>query len=272
MNTKPKMHVHFEEGDGYNNNNNNKTNDYDGQQQYVNNNYNDEQYTEYYNQDEQYTDDYNYNELDYYTDDYINNIDIPLNAYGAAFVTNVDSEINNNKKKKNSNYVRNGYQERQYPVDEAGPIIYAVNEEDGNDHNKKESSIITATDDDDDDNDINSLEIPKKKVDYDTCPKISMQSDNGPVAGEHIAIKTLDLSDTYTPEISDWKEVKVLEVNKNEITVLLIQQVKQSNKGKRKFDLPDEDNEDQVENNESQEDNILQYMSTDIFDMCRITI
>ncbi|CAO3622137.1 unnamed protein product [Cunninghamella blakesleeana] len=263
-NEKPKMHIHFED------NSSNATNTFTTnmtQQQQYNGHYtypdeNDQQYINDFNNNEQYYQS-NYNDGD--GDDYNNNVNFSLNTCGAAFVTDVDTgpkKRNNNKNNYNDN--TKDYQERQYPVDEAGPIIYAVNEDDDNNddisNNQKKSTKHAV------------IKKDFKKVDYDKCTKLSFDGEKNPVVGDHLAIKTLDLSETYTPEISNWKEVRVLKINEHDIVVELMDQQVQYTKGKRKFDLPEDDEgEEGIENGQSQEENIRQYLYTDIFHMCKIT-
>ncbi|KAI8342743.1 hypothetical protein BC941DRAFT_413715 [Chlamydoabsidia padenii] len=44
-----------------------------------------------------------------------------------------------------------------------------------------------------------------EKVDYEKCPTILFNGPQSPAIGDHLVIKILQMSESYTPEISDWK-------------------------------------------------------------------
>ncbi|CEP17334.1 hypothetical protein [Parasitella parasitica] len=138
------------------------------------------------------------------------------NLYGRAFVTSVESEP---KCKGHRGPAR------QYPIHKVPTLFYA--EEPSQDESSEPSTTITMT----------APQITDSPDDYNRFPAADFKS-NIPAIGDQLAIKTLELTANYTPEISAWKQVILKEMNlPNTITFEYIQGFgKTSTKG-GKFDI-----------------------------------
>ncbi|KAI8092950.1 uncharacterized protein BX664DRAFT_357437 [Halteromyces radiatus] len=177
----------------------------------------------------------------------------------------VDSQLDNNN---NNDSGDNEDDDSSDSDDTSDSDSDDTSDSDNDDDENDDDSAITTTKEGDD-----QLEVHKviEKVDYDKYPATTFQGSSPPVVGDLLALKTLHLSETYTPEISNWKEVKVVELNGQEMVAELVgQDISQltKTKGRRKFDLPPDDDDDQ----EPERDNIETYNYTDIIDMRRIVL
>ncbi|ORZ19798.1 hypothetical protein BCR42DRAFT_410549 [Absidia repens] len=224
-------------------------------------------------------------------------MDETMNPYGGAFITESESQQvrNNNRKQRN-------YGNRNYPVDALDSVFFATDEQeeqekivdkDGSsssssdsdsdsDSSDSDSSDSDSSDEDEDDGDdvakvveseeTDEIEQQAEKVDYETYPALTFQGPQVPAVGDHLAIKTLHLSETYTPEISDWKEIKVVELTGQEMVVERVSrtspsQLKVKKSRLRKFDLPPEHEQQQ----EDDDDNLTESFNyNDVFEIRRL--
>ncbi|KAJ2958569.1 hypothetical protein NQZ79_g5883 [Umbelopsis isabellina] len=106
-------------------------------------------------------------------------------------------------------------------------------------------------------------------IDYDTCPVVNFTT-HLPQILDVIAIKTLVLSSTYTPEISDWREVVVkdFDIVDGTITVEHLGLTDKALRQGGRFEL-DSDRE-QARDLDDDDDSIVTLLKTDIVDMRRI--
>ncbi|KAI8988527.1 hypothetical protein BDF20DRAFT_833370 [Mycotypha africana] len=121
-------------------------------------------------------------------------------------------------------------------------------------------------------------------VNYDEYPVADFEN-NIPSIGDRLAVKTLELTANYTPEISDWKQVILKELNNGIVTFEYIAGFKKESIKGGKFDIykhrkrfvDDEGIEiDQVDNNEDEEEDeeeetVATFAIHDIFDMRNMT-
>ncbi|KAI8142355.1 hypothetical protein BJV82DRAFT_614627 [Fennellomyces sp. T-0311] len=113
-----------------------------------------------------------------------------------------------------------------------------------------------------------------EKRDYDSLPVVSF-SGPFPVESDRLAIKMLEMTASYTPEISDWKEVKVLSFDQAQgvLTVEFLPGFLLT-EHRGKFTLRDnnqaEEDEDEEPAEEVLEDQTKQLSQFDVADMRRL--
>ncbi|KAI9269857.1 hypothetical protein BY458DRAFT_555984 [Sporodiniella umbellata] len=179
----------------------------------------------------------------------------PKNKYGRAMVTYSEVAPEHRLKKLNPHATK------EHPIHRVPTLFYAENSVEK--QPTQEAPVA----------------LPTKEattVDYEACPKVDLQNTQISV-GDRIAIKTLELTNNYTPEISDWKEATLVSLVLAEETLsveFLPGFAKASTKG-GKFDLKkkryDENSyyyeEIEEEEEEEEEDRSAVFLFTDIFDI-----
>ncbi|KAM3580003.1 hypothetical protein VKS41_007722 [Umbelopsis sp. WA50703] len=200
---------------------------------------------------------------------------------GTAIITTIDLDP------ARARYDLRRKQEKKYPVQKAPRVVTAnsqslvdsgVEDLDGN------TMIEERLDDGLIENDLPEFEQPQvnyhrhiqpesadmeEEVDYDACPVVNFTTQL-PQVLDVLAIKTLVLSSTYTPEISDWREVVVKEFDIVDGTIT-VEHLGLTDKALRqggRFEL-DRDQE-QAKEPEEDDDSIVTLLKTDIVDMRRI--
>ncbi|KAI9472465.1 MAG: hypothetical protein EXX96DRAFT_584232 [Benjaminiella poitrasii] len=196
------------------------------------------------------------------------------NLYGRAFVTFAESQPSRRSTKDNH------FTTYEYPVNKMPSLFYADKPEHDENENENADNITTEElrhieEQDVEKTAVAEAELPAIIVNYDECPDANFEN-NIPSIGDHLAIKTLELTANYTPEISDWKQVILKEIDlPSTITIEYKEGFrKESTKG-GKFDINrkkrDDDDEyyyeEQIEEEEEkeEEDHIVTFNVTDIF-------
>ncbi|KAI8644268.1 hypothetical protein BD408DRAFT_413589 [Parasitella parasitica] len=176
--------------------------------------------------------------------------------------------------------------DRQYPIHKVPTLFYA--EEPSQDESSEPAKNIQSKA-----NTTTVMPVMKatdKPVDYNSFPAADFES-NIPAIGDLLAIKTLELTATYTPEISAWKQVILKEINlPNTITFQYIEGFgKTSTRGgkfdikkhqKKRFDnwyqdeydetedqIQDEEEDTDLVNEDEQEQDLVTVNIHDIYDI-----
>ncbi|KAI8071801.1 hypothetical protein BC940DRAFT_344850 [Gongronella butleri] len=148
------------------------------------------------------------------------------NTLGAAFITHT------NHGGKGRRLLPNDPPRRQYPAQLVEPLIYA------------------------------SEDTLPDTPNYDQYPLVA--PDKPLNIGDLLAIKTLEMSESYTPEMSDWKRVTVVAVDGSTISLRSMDRATQARGNNGKFDLPTDENEAE------DHDDFLVIDRNDIFDTRKI--
>ncbi|KAG1172925.1 hypothetical protein G6F70_008263 [Rhizopus microsporus] len=195
----------------------------------------------------------------------------PKNKYGRAFVTYSEAAPEQTRKR-NQKYQRS---QKTYAVQEVAPIFYAENpiEESVPEQILENQEIENTVENNENELHINEPTATNRSINYEEYPKLDFES-NLPSVGDHLAIKTLELTANYTPEISDWKEATLKELcisDKSLVVELLQGFTKASTKG-GKFELKNKRHEDEndEEEEEEEEDRMITLMWSDIFDIRKL--
>ncbi|KAL7316592.1 hypothetical protein PS15m_005674 [Mucor circinelloides] len=117
------------------------------------------------------------------------------NLYGRAFVTSNESE---------PKYKGYRMPENHLPIHQMPTLFYANNPNHDNQLVSSESTAAPVAEADA--TPISHTAVEDEPVDYEKLPVADFES-NIPCIGDQLAIKTLELTANYTPDISDWKQV-----------------------------------------------------------------
>ncbi|CEG69931.1 hypothetical protein RMATCC62417_05917 [Rhizopus microsporus] len=195
----------------------------------------------------------------------------PKNKYGRAFVTYSEAAPEQTRKR-NQKYQR---PLKTYAVQEVAPIFYAENpiEEGVPEQILENQETENTAENNENELHVNKPTATNEPINYEEYPKLDFES-NLPSVGDHLAIKTLELTANYTPEISDWKEatLKELRISDKSLVIELLQGfTKASTKG-GKFELKNKRHEDEndEEEEEEEEDRLITLMWSDIFDFRKL--
>lgn len=201
------------------------------------------------------------------------------NAHGRAFVTFV--EVDNKYKAKNNT---NGYTPREYPINRVPTLFYAAEDQPLEEEEVVEEEIVEQSESASFKEPVVEIEVPEEASEEKQAPINYEETYPTITFADHIlinstlAIKTLELTAAYTPEISDWKEVYLRNLNKADDTVTfeyLPGFGKASTKG-GKFDFKKKKNYNdyyyneeqyQEEEEEEQEEKEITISCSDVFAM-----
>ncbi|GAA5795694.1 hypothetical protein EDC94DRAFT_690666 [Helicostylum pulchrum] len=209
------------------------------------------------------------------------------NQFGRAFVTFVESE-KNYKERHNSNF------SQEYPIHRMPTLFYANKGLTENELSQPETELVvdqaqpaelhqveTVTEVAVVQPPVNHVQEEKKEINYNDLVQVNF-SDNVPSVGSKLAIKTLELTSTYTPEISDWKHVilKQIDTENGQVKFEFLPGYgkattkggKFDNKKNRKryddwYDQQQQHDDDDEEEEEEEEENEATFEMTDIFEM-----
>ncbi|KAF7720741.1 hypothetical protein EC973_006222 [Apophysomyces ossiformis] len=196
--------------------------------------------------------------------DYEQKEELHAQDHGSAFVTSMDAAYG-------VPVDHNATPHRKYPIHNAR-IIRAGPRYDETIQSGTDTMEVDAVEAETETEDVASNEpvIPAAPKDYEAYANIDFTTPDVE-AGDHLAIKIFQLSAMYTPEISDWKEVKLVDI-KREQRSLVVEYLPgfsaDVNKG-GKFDLIPKGDEDEVEN-EGEEERVFTYGEGDIIQMKKL--
>ncbi|KAG2232921.1 hypothetical protein INT48_006175 [Thamnidium elegans] len=200
------------------------------------------------------------------------------NLFGRAFVTFVESE-RNYKERQNSHF------SQEYPIHRMPTLFYANQGLTENELNQPETELVDQAQP----AEVHQIETvsevvqppvnhvqEEKEINYNDLVQVTF-TDNVPV-GSKLAIKTLELTSSYTPEISDWKHVILKQIDTENGQVkfeFLPGYGKATTKGgkfdnkknRKRYDDWYDQRQQQQDEEEEEEENEATFEMTDIFEM-----
>ncbi|RCH78901.1 hypothetical protein CU098_002232, partial [Rhizopus stolonifer] len=114
------------------------------------------------------------------------------NHYGRAFITFAESD---------PYYKGNNMSPHKYPIHDVSTLFYAEKSSTEKETEKEPKKQP--------EKEPKQVNVP---INYDSYPDVDFKS-NTPFVGSQLAIKTLELTANYTPEISEWKQVILKELH-----------------------------------------------------------
>ncbi|KAI8583755.1 hypothetical protein K450DRAFT_219853 [Umbelopsis ramanniana AG] len=199
---------------------------------------------------------------------------------GTAVITSIDLDPGPSD---GGGYNLRSKTEKKFPVQKAPRVVRAsqISAESGVEDLEGNTWVDDAVDYASDDNEAdNGRTVPMaytaiesadmdEVIDYNACEVVNFTT-NLPEELDVLAIKTLVLSATYTPEISDWREVVVKEIDIIDGTIT-VEHLGVTDKALReggRFELGA--NEETEAENYDDDDSIVTLLKSDIVDMRRI--
>ncbi|KAI9357152.1 hypothetical protein BD770DRAFT_410930 [Pilaira anomala] len=193
------------------------------------------------------------------------------NQFGRAFVTFVESE-RNYKGRYNPNHTP-----QEYPIHRKPTLFYANQGLTESDLQEKPNEVQEEVIEKAPVEKTVTAPVEEKPLNYEEFPESNFQ-DKVPSVGAKLAIKTLELTSTYTPEISDWKQVilKELDLANNTVTFEFLPGFGKATTKGGKFDIKKNrkkkyddwyEQEEEEEEEEEQEEKEVVFATTDIFAM-----
>ncbi|KAI7880641.1 hypothetical protein K492DRAFT_237154 [Lichtheimia hyalospora FSU 10163] len=133
------------------------------------------------------------------------------NLYGAAYVTSIEADQRYKGEKKGA---------KSYPIDHMGDHFYAEAPPSsaGEELMDQEEDVQITQETSQQEQQQHHEELIQRN--YEELPKLEFSGSSIPAVGDLIAFKLLSMTEAYTPEISDWKEAKVLSLD-NEARILV---------------------------------------------------
>ncbi|KAG1469668.1 hypothetical protein G6F56_003127 [Rhizopus delemar] len=188
------------------------------------------------------------------------------NLYGRAIVTY--SEVGPQHRLKKAN---NNNPPPQFPIDKVPRLFYAEQQSEiGVESEEVPETENTLQADETSGAENTQVDKAPAVINYEELPKLDFDK-NMPSVGDHLA--TLELTATYTPEVSDWKEVILEEIiieNQSVVVKFLQGFSKASTKG-GKFELKKKRDDYYYEMEEEEpEETSCAFLFTDIFDIRKL--